>query len=233
MRYSCPKCGGENQLEIVENEYLKCSYCNSSLYIDLDGLTLVYSYKSLINSQNLSLHLKKDFEKTGFSENFKIINSYPLYLPFWETEAKKQLERGNSRFADEFINIPSEEKKTFDFEEAAGEIEVLEPDTQPESGKKRNLCYMPYYAVVINYKDKEYTFYINGINGVVTGDPIPYVSSDETIKLLPLFLLIFAAAFIVNYFFDNLIIALIINIITVFILYNLSLKKINKKLYSK
>ena len=233
MHYNCPKCGGENQIKIAENEYLKCSYCNNSLYIDLDGITLVYSYKSLINPQNLSLHLKKDFKKTGFSENFKIINHYPLYLPFWETEKKKQLERGSSRFEDEFINIPSEEKKTFEFEEIASEVEVIEPDTQPESDKKRNLCYMPFYAVVINYREKEYTFFINGMNGEVTGDPIPYVSSDETIKLLPLFLMIFVAAFIVNYFFDNFIIALIINILTVFVLYNLSLSKINKKLYSK
>lgn len=233
MHYKCPKCGGENQLEIAENEYLKCSYCNNSLYIDLDGLTIVYSYKALINPENLSLYLKKDFEKTGFSENFKIANSYPLYLPFWETEEEKQLERGSSKFTDEFIDFPSKEKRTFDFEGIAGEIEVIEPDTQPESEKKRDLCYMPFYSVVINYRDKEYTYFINGLSGEVTGDPIPYESSEETIKMLPLFLMIFFIAFIVNFFFDNIVASILVNIIAVFLLFNISLNIINKKLYSK
>ena len=231
MIFECPKCGGSNKLELAENEFIKCSYCNNFSYIDLDGIVSVYTFKSLIDISDTTLFLKKDFEKTGFSEEFKIINRYPLYIPFWDVEGTKALLKGSSQFLESNTIRPSEEKIIFDFDSISGSIDIIEPDIIPEEEEKKILCYLPFYKVVINYKGDEYDFLVNGMSGEISGDPIPFVSVKETGSLFPQFLMIFLVAFVINFIVDNLLFAIFVNIIAVYLLFSFSISKISRKLY--
>ncbi len=231
MIFECPKCGGKNNLEIAGNEFIKCSYCNNFSYIDLDGIVSVYTFKSLIDINDTTLFLKKDFKKTGFSEDFRIINRYPVYMPFWDIEGSRVLEKGSSHYKKEEAVTPSEEKIIFDYDSILGSVEVIEPDLMPEGSEKKILCYLPFYRVVINYKDVEYDFLINGMSGAITGDPIPFVSVKEAGALFPQFALIFAVAFVINFLFDNLYLAIFSNIVAVYLLFSFSISKISRKLY--
>jgi len=231
MIFECPKCGGKNNLELAENEFIKCSYCNNFSYIDLDGIVSVYSYRSLIDIKDITLFLKKDFEKIGFSEEFKIINNFPLYIPFWDVEDSKVLSVGSSQFREDGAVKPSEEKVIFDFDSISGSIEIIEPDIIPELDEKKTLCYLPFYKVIINYKGEEYDFLVNGMSGEISGDPIPFVSVMEAGSLFPQFLMIFLAAFIINFIFDNIFLAISTNIIAIYLLFSFLISKINRKLY--
>lgn len=231
MIFECPKCGGKNNLELAENEFIKCSYCNNFSYIDLDGIVSVYTYKSLIDIKDTTLFLKKDFEKIGFSEEFKIINNYPLYIPFWDVEDSRVLSGGSSQFRADGAVKPSEEKVIFDFDSISGSIEIIEPDIIPEHDEKKVLCYLPFYKVIINYKGEEYDFLVNGMSGEISGDPIPFVSVKEAGSLFPQFLMIFLVAFVINFIFDNLFLAISTNIIAIYLLFSFSISKISRKLY--
>ena len=231
MIFECPKCGGKNNLELAENEFIKCSYCNNFSYIDLDGIVSVYTYKSLIDIKNTTLFLKKDFEKTGFSEEFKIINNYPVYIPFWDVEGSKVLSGGSSQFREDGAVKPSGEKAIFDFDSISGSIEIIEPDIIPGKDEKKILCYLPFYKVIINYRGEEYDFLVNGMSGEISGDPIPFVSVKEAGSLFPQFLLIFLVAFVINFIFDNLFLAISTNIIAIYLLFSFLISKISRKLY--
>ena len=231
MIFECPKCGGKNNLEIADNEFIKCSFCNNYAYIDLDGLVSVYTYKSLIDISDTTMFLKKDFEKTGFQEDFRIVNRYPVYIPFWDVEGSRVLHQGSSRYRDEEAVIPSEEKILFDFESIMGTVEVVEPDIVPSEDEKKVLCYLPFYVVNIRYKEKEYGFLVNGMNGEITGDPIPFLSVNDAGALFPQFLLIFLVAFVINFLFDNLYLSVFLNIAAIYLLYSLSISKIGSRLY--
>lgn len=231
MIFECTKCGGKNHLEIAGNEFIKCTYCNNFSYIDLDGIVLVYTYKSLIDINDTTLFLKKDFEKIGFSEEFRIINRYPLYIPFWDVEGSRVLEKGSSHFDGVDTVIPSEEKIIFDYDSILGSVDIMEPDIVPDEAEKKTLCYIPFYKVIINYKGTEYDFLINGMSGEITGNPIPFVSVKEAGALFPQFALIFIVAFVINFLFDNLYLAIFSNIVAIYLLFSFSISKIGRKLY--
>ncbi len=231
MNFKCPGCGGDNELEFAENEFVKCSYCNNYSYIDLDGLVSVYTFKSRIDVRDVSHLLKKDFKRTGFSETFEIMNSYPVYIPFWDMSEKSVLLKGSSQFKNESVVRPSGEKTVFDFDSIAGSIEMIEPDMIPEIDKDKVLCFLPFYKILIKYRGEEYGFLVNGMNGEVTGDPIPFVSDKDAKDLFPMFITIFFVAFIVNLLFDHLILSVFLNVVAIYILFSFSISKINRKLY--
>jgi len=231
MIFKCPKCGGSNNLELVEDEFLKCSYCNNYSYVDPEGVISVYTFKSLINIDEVSLFLKKDFEKIGFSEEFIVLSIYPVYMPFWDIKGSKNLLRGSAVFSDETIVRPSEERVIFDFDSIFGKIDIDEPDVVPESDHNKVLCYLPFYKVTINYKDEEHSFLVNGMSGDISGDPIPFVSIEEADSLFPQFVFTFLIAFVINFFFNNLFLSIFSNLVAIFLVFSFSISKIDKKLY--
>lgn len=231
MIFECQKCGGKNNLEIAGDEFIKCSYCNNFSFVDLDGIVPVYTYKSLVDINDTTLFMKKDFEKTGFSEEFRIINRYPVYIPFWDVEGSRVLEKGSSHYYEEEVVFPSEEKIIFDYNLILGSVDIIEPDVVPENEGKKTLCYLPFYRVIINYKEKEYEFLVNGMSGEITGDPIPFVSVKEAGALFPQFAMVFLVAFVINFLFDNLFLAVFMNIVAVYLLFSLSISRIGRKLY--
>ncbi len=231
MVFKCPKCGGSNNLELVEDEFLKCSYCNNYSYVDPEGIVSVYTFKSLIKEKEISLFLKKDFERIGFSEDFKITSTYPLYIPFWDVKGSKSLLRGSSLFSEETVIKPSEERIIFDYDSIAGKIDITEPDVAPELNDNTVLCYLPFYKVKINYKNDDFVFLINGMNGDVSGDPIPFVSVEEAGSLFPKFALAFFVAFVINFVFDNLFLSIFSNLVAIYLVFSFSISAINKNLY--
>lgn len=218
-------------MEVVEYEFLTCRFCKNSLYIDFDGISLTYTYKSIVSPAEVVMFLKRDFKKIGFSENYKIINKYPVYLPFWEVGENNFLESASSQIKIGKIPKPSQERLVFDFKEMAEQVETENPDTQPDIDKKRTLYYIPFYRIILNFREKEYSFFIDALSGKVIGDPIPFMSAKEIGRYFPLFILMLIIFFVVNLFFNNIIISLFLNVILIYIFFNISLAEVVKKLY--
>lgn len=232
MKVSCPQCSAKIKLKNPES-FVKCEFCGNSIYIDIDDITPVYTYKANIEPDQIIFYLKRDFEKIGFNENIKIIKFLPVYFPFWQVKGEAKLERGSSQFFDEIIKSESGTKIFFNASDIDYTIEIIEIDTQPETEEKRILFYIPYFKVDISFKGKAYRFFVNAANGEVSGNPIPYMSDKETKRIFPLFLLILITFLIINYFFDTPFLSIALNIAAFFIFYKLSIKSIEQKLYKR
>jgi hypothetical protein len=233
MKLTCPQCSANNQIEIP-NAFARCEACGSSLYIDIDEITVVYSYTPIIEANQLDMHLKRDFEKIGFNESIESRESLPAYFPFWHVEGSRKLERASSQFQEVTIEIPSGEKVFFDAASAVEKnTEIISIDTQPAESKKRILYYVPFFQVDVLFNQKNYTFFINAVNGEVKGEPIPYISSEKTFKLFPLFITIFLLFLIFNSVFDNMLIVIPLCLATMFISYQVSLQLLEKKYFKK
>lgn len=233
MKLTCPNCGGNNQIEIPDT-FTRCEFCKNSLYIDIDEITVVYSFTPIIEANQLGMYLKRDFEKMGFNEAIEIIHSVPAYFPFWHTEGSGMLERASVHFPEENIKIPSVEKMFFDSSTAIEKnIEFFSIDTQPEESEKRTLYYVPFFQVSILFNRKNFTFFINAVNGEVKGDPIPYISSQNTFKLFPLFITIFLLFLAINSVFNNMLVVMPLCLVVLYLFYHASLQTLEKKYHKK
>lgn len=229
MKLSCPQCNAKNQFEIPD-EFVRCEFCKSSLYIDIDGITVVYAFSPTVQTQQLGMYLKRDFEKTGFNEAITIQQAAPVYFPFWGVEGSDKLERACSHFPGEYIKTPAGEKVFFDHDGALEKnIEVLSIDAQPGTTKKRTLYYVPFFQVNIVFNRKNYTFFVDAVSGAVSGDPIPYFSVEATFKLFLMFIAVFLILLVINSVFDNMLIVMPLCLLTMGIVYRLSLMRMEKK----
>lgn len=231
MNFTCNQCGANYKIENPDI-FVICESCDNSLYIDIDEIMSVYTYEPQIESKQLSSYLERNFEKKGFDEEIEIIDTIPAYIPFWEIEGEKELERGSSLFPEEKIKKLSVPKKFVSNSDLEGGIETVEIDTQPENSKKIVLHYIPFFKTEISYKDKKFPFFINAINGEVEGDPIPYVPTERTRKLFPLFITIFLIFIINCSLFNNIVIIMPLNLIALYVFYQLSIHSIEKNIYN-
>ncbi|MCP4154805.1 MAG: hypothetical protein GY757_44195 [bacterium] len=248
MKVSCPQCGGNNRFEFP-NAFVNCEFCKNSLFIDVDKITLVYSFTPVLESENLELYLKRDFEKVGFDESVEIRDSVPVYFPFWEdggTPPPKDspglnlsLKRGSSHFPEEGIPIPSGEKVFFD---SAGieskNIEICGIDTQPgppgnpnqqnQPPVKQALYYIPFFQVSVLFNREQYTFFVNAVNGDVHGEPIPFIASDKVSKMFPLFIGSFLFFLVMCSVFNNMLVAIPLCGVGFFLFFNASIQALGK-----
>ncbi len=180
MKLSCSQCNAENQVEIPD-AFVRCEFCKSSLYIDIDEITVVYAFTPIVETQQLGMYLKRDFEKTGFNEVITIQRSAPLYFPFWRVEGSDKLERACSRFPGEHIKIPAGEKIFFDHDGTLEKnIEILSIDTQPGTAKKRTLYYVPFFQVNIVFNRKNYTFFVDAVTvKALSGAELGFISDER------------------------------------------------------
>lgn len=228
MKLQCPQCGTNNKIEIPDS-FATCQSCNSSLYIDIDTITPVYSFAPAFGTDQLGMYLKRDFEKIGFNEDIKISDAVPVYFPFWQVEKNRKLLRAGSQFPETDIEPPSGEQVFFDSHDALDKnIEVTSIDTQPPGDEKRTLFYVPFFQVTVEFNQKKYVFFINAVNGEVNGDPIPYISSEKTFALFPWFIGIFAVFMVLNIVFDNMLVVIPLCLIALYGTFQVVLQLLRK-----
>ena len=85
---SCPACGGA--LVVAEGDTtVLCQYCNSTLFVEGDQGVTTVAFKNKLLKDNAAgasqawwakMPKARDLKNTG-----KIMESYPIYLPFWRT----------------------------------------------------------------------------------------------------------------------------------------------------
>ncbi|MCP5106001.1 MAG: hypothetical protein GY950_21635 [bacterium] len=229
MKLACPQCGGNNQVETPDT-FAKCDFCKSSLFIDIDEITVVYTFSPTVDVKNLAMHLKRDFEKTGFNEKIEIRDAVPVYIPFWQTAERNELERASSRFADKRVNIPPGEKIFFNSKSIIEKnIEIISIDTQPEGKENRTLYYVPFFQVWVNFNREVYTFFINAVNGEVNGDPIPFISSNVTFKMFPLFITLCLLLLVFTSVFNNMLVVMPLCLAVMFVFYQVALNALEKE----
>lgn len=227
MNFTCPQCGAVNQPENPD-PFLGCDYCHSSLYIDHDSISDVYTFSPAIEIRRVSLYLKNDFEKIGFRETIAVQSSVLAYFPFWLDREKKELYAAYSLFPSRTIPIPSAAPCFFHKRDDSSET-IIPVDADPLSGKKKTLYYIPFFQVRVSYRNREYPFFVSAVGGDVFGERLPFIPGEKSQRLFPYFLSIFSAFIIVNFLFVGFVPALLSNGLLLAGFYFLSVFWLGKK----
>lgn len=230
MKISCPQCGADFQLD-KPDAYISCHFCQNSLFIDLDDIFPVFAFKSVIEPHQIGAYLKKDFEKMGFNEELDIVDSIPVYFPFWQLEGESEVISASSRFPKNRTGLLSANRIFFDARTVDYRIELIEIDTQPEESQKRYLYFYPFFKVLVRFREKQYEFFVNAVSGEVFGDPIPFISGNEVSHFFPLFMTIFLSFLVANYMFDHFFLSIAINLVLFYFFFQLSYHLVEKRIY--
>lgn len=219
MKITCPQCGGETRVE-TPDPFVICAFCHGSLYIDLETITPVFTFSPEIESNRVSLYLKKDFEKVGLGERLAIREVAPVYLPFWRTAGQNLLQRASAAFPAERIPLPSAGSIFFD--PAVPEHErppLLGIDLPPAERDKPLLYLVPFYELRVCFREQTRRFFVNAVNGGVYGEPLPVFRSGGTRRLFFVFISFLLSLLAVNFLFDRFIVAVFSNLLVLGIFY--------------
>ena len=88
---NCPACGGAVNVQEGES-VLNCQYCGSTLFIEGDQGIQTIAFKNKVTKES-AITASQCWWKTGLKardlkRTGKIIEVYPIYLPFWSTTAR-------------------------------------------------------------------------------------------------------------------------------------------------
>lgn len=228
MKFSCPGCGADNHKEKFD-VYLNCEHCSTSLFVDVDGVFPVFAVKAEIESKDLKNHLELGFGKTGFPEEVEITDITPLYLPFWKIENKNNLKNGSTQFPEDIIKFSPENTTCLNIFELRGHVKIVDIGTQPSVSDKRILYYFPFFKVKVLFREEEFRFFINAVNGEVYGNPIPYIPTDKVFRLFPLFIFAFIIFITFSLLFDHVLVTLSSSFIALYILSMVAVQWIDPK----
>lgn len=88
---TCPVCGGSISVGDGEKN-IECKYCNSALHIDGDEGVMIAAFKNKVTREQsieaVRKWWKKGLKSRDLKTNGKIIECYPIYLPFWKIKVR-------------------------------------------------------------------------------------------------------------------------------------------------
>ncbi len=88
---NCPACGGAVSVQEGEG-VLNCQYCDSTLFIEGDKGVQTIAFKMKVTKESAIAAAqgwwKKGFKARDLKRTGKIIEVYPIYIPFWSTTAR-------------------------------------------------------------------------------------------------------------------------------------------------
>lgn len=210
MEVNCTQCGGA--VTIKEYQGLaKCSYCGSSLYLDINEGIIHLIARPKITQKEIPISLQTFLQKKERKGNFNIKKINLLFWPFWQTidmNSNSIISSASSSAITDLENasILGAESEPFN-ENIAGGNHIEPPiesvyDFLIKSGikaQKVKLLHLPFYQVIYSYGDMEYEIWIDAISGQIFADYLPPTFAKEKDKLyLKLTALIFVVYFLIG-----------------------------------
>ncbi len=220
MRIACPQCGGESQPETVD-EFVTCAFCGSSLFIDLEAVTPVFTFRPAIESERVSLHLKKDFERIAYGSAVVVEEVEALFAPFWTTAVNGPLQSACAAFPAERIPPPAADRLFFSPPEGP-QAPLRMPVDVPPPGGRAGLLLVPFYAVRGRQGERRFLFYVNAVSGTVYGRPRAALDPGGNLRHVALFAGFFLSMLGVNYRFDSGALAVLSNLLLLSLFFLLS-----------
>jgi len=88
---NCPACGGAVKMQEGESA-LNCQYCGSTLFIEGDQGVQTIAFKNKMTPGTVMAAAeawwRKGFKARDLKRVGKVTEVYPIYIPFWHTDAK-------------------------------------------------------------------------------------------------------------------------------------------------
>ncbi len=250
MRADCPHCGADVGNRSI-NTFINCESCKNLLFISHDRLCFVYTHGIRIDAQQLESYFSKYPAKNGGAEDVEILSNVLLYLPFWGTKGNKVWFRGSYRFPEETMEAISGTGVFF----SPGEIEKqgveivdvdITPGHNPDELKVRKpshlyrghpaeqmiLYYLPFFKISIRFGEMQYYYFLNAVNGKVTGAPSSFQSMNKRFKLLPLFIIAFFLFLLNNFLIGPILVVMSLNVLLLIVSYSVAKRLLEKEIFS-
>ena len=233
MKINCPQCGADIP-PVDESGFVKCEYCDTTLYIDLHQAAQHYYYPFKINRNLIKSLLSRWLTRWELNLLPSFSKISQVYFPFWQIAkgTKTLFVPAAATPIQEFneMKMPGGDYHQYRIE-LESEYEVTEPDIFLEGvletyqgeleeigGKLITLLiHLPFYVVEYQYENGEYTAFIDGVQGDIYAEEIPPVSqlkmdSYFTAAMIVTILIFMTEFFLIPGFMKPLVIALLTSI---------------------
>ncbi len=206
-KIKCPQCGADNDLP-VDEKFLECAYCGSSIYIDKKKVVSHFVVACNFNKGDAEGNLRRwmagNFQVKDLDKFAQISQVSFYYFPMWYFKSKDAssekiyLQPATSTSISEIkkINIPAGSLKVFK-EKDFNVSEFIPPDVMYDSAQswlqqsgvnldtiaESDLVHIPFYQFSYNYKGQSYTALVEASSGKVYANVWP-AKSEAPFKVM-------------------------------------------------
>jgi len=205
MQIKCTQCGASIPIE-HDSEFIKCPYCDTSLYLDTDRTVKHYYLDLQVGERDLGAVIQRTLSYMEVVQPVSVKNSEAFYFPFWRFD----LASGGT------LLVPAATPPVEALEEAkmpAGDLrlmkpglaahdEVIEPEVLLEDAARQGigtlgdektkfscaaLVHLPMYAVHYECDGKDWNAVVDGVSGAAYADewpPAPQKQKDRVLGLI-------------------------------------------------
>ena len=192
----CPKCAAPVTFD-AETKFVKCSYCNSQVFIDRSGAGFYYAAPFMVDETNAVGMFRrwaagstkaKDLDRLAQIAGVKK-KYFPVYMFKRDVNGKEQvvLEPAGSTTLPGLhsLKVPATDLKIFDGSFDVGGAELIKPDIEmtsynerlPGKPKEQALVFFPIWKLDYVFNQKRYEVVIDGSAGEVFSAEFPTRSS--------------------------------------------------------
>jgi hypothetical protein len=194
LEINCTQCGAPVQIREGEG-FLRCGYCDSSLYVDLDSLCLHFYIKPMIGKEKLPGILGRWLQSMEVKGDPALRKTRYLFFPFWSVSGKGmtslllaaptpfpelellQVAPGDYVFYDSSIEREAEAVPP----QLTGEVALKKfqgKGGDPE-GARLQLLHVPLYEIEYEYGGERFSAVVDAIRGAVHAHRSPSPSTSR------------------------------------------------------
>jgi hypothetical protein len=172
--------------------FVRCSFCDSSLVLDLTGVRLHYRYRPRIQPSELLPVLRRWCDAQSLPSPSTSSAARLVYRPFWRYAARGRPRMVpawgtlESRWAD--VPVPEGEQALYD-PSALGDAEVTEPDVAEAAARQRafgdgtartagDLVHAPFYEIEMRVGSRPIPVSLEACSGRVYAERLPASASS-------------------------------------------------------
>jgi len=212
----CPKCNARVEFE-AGTKFVKCSYCNSQIYIDRSGAGFYYILPYMVQENDAvgifrrwaaGSTMAKDLDKLAQLAGVKR-QYFPVYYFKRDVEGKEEVKvepAGSTTLPGlHSLKVVAGDMKIFDSQFDTGGVELIKPDiemttyleTLPGTPKEQALVYFPIWKLDYVFQGKRYEVVIDGSAGEVFASIFPTRGSGAYMAVAAVgFVAFFAETFV-------------------------------------
>jgi len=202
MEIVCTQCGA--QVTIGEDtDFIRCSFCDTALYVDAEQTVRHYVLEVLRNADDLPLLIKRSLSYMEIKDPVAVRRSNLIYFPFWRLVLASgyalALPAANPPCEDlADMKMPAGKLRRFSAEAVEGR-ELIEPDVMVEDAKaaaaqlidqpepkfeSASLCQIPFYRVEYRCQERDHFCLVSAVSGEVFADEWPAAPQKDKDRAL-------------------------------------------------
>jgi len=202
MEINCTQCGAGIPIE-EDSEFLKCPYCDTSLYVETDRTVKHYYITRNLGKDDLSPVIQRKLSYLEIKDKVEVSKSHMAYLPFWGlvTSGGKTIVIPASAPPLEdldHVKIPAGDLKLYN-DQLEQDNEVVQPKLlledaalearnvlgdQKATYSSASLIHLPMFAVSYYCRGMRYRALVDAVSGEVYADDWPAAPQKQKDKVL-------------------------------------------------